>query len=355
LRFEVDGFTTATTRILTPQNASYTLAGIDLAQTFTAAQTFNNTVNLNNGFTVSGSTILNPSRVLSNVAYVNQDWIPYDVFMDLGSSSLPWQSTYSSEYFINSTRVIDSSRNASFAQGSFSSNVSVTGNITPGGLSGCCSLGSSGAPWATTYSTDLRPASDGAGNVGTAAVKYGAVRAYDVVASSNLWVASSVILNSSRVMSNVAYVNQDWLPYDTSFELGSGALPWSAVYGSSFYAGGTAFVNSSREGFFTTVTMTGANMTGTMTPSGAGGGSIGSAVLPYGSVYGDNVYANDSFTMQSGSSATIYVGSGNFYLRTFSGADASCSGVTNGWAGIRTDTDELQVCIGGATKKVSLL
>lgn len=39
MRFEVDGFTTATTRTLTPQNASYTLAGIDLAQTFTATQT----------------------------------------------------------------------------------------------------------------------------------------------------------------------------------------------------------------------------------------------------------------------------------------------------------------------------
>lgn len=39
LKFEVDGFTTATTRTLTPQNASYTIAGIDLAQTWTATQT----------------------------------------------------------------------------------------------------------------------------------------------------------------------------------------------------------------------------------------------------------------------------------------------------------------------------
>jgi hypothetical protein len=39
LRFEVDGFTTATTRVLTPQNASYTLAGTDIAQTFSANQT----------------------------------------------------------------------------------------------------------------------------------------------------------------------------------------------------------------------------------------------------------------------------------------------------------------------------
>lgn len=38
LRFEVDGFSTATTRVLTPQDASYTLAGTNVAQTFTANQ-----------------------------------------------------------------------------------------------------------------------------------------------------------------------------------------------------------------------------------------------------------------------------------------------------------------------------
>lgn len=40
LRFEVDGFTTATTRVMTPPNADATLAGINLAQTWTATQTF---------------------------------------------------------------------------------------------------------------------------------------------------------------------------------------------------------------------------------------------------------------------------------------------------------------------------
>lgn len=38
LRFEVDGFSTATTRVLTPQDASYTLAGTNVVQTFTANQ-----------------------------------------------------------------------------------------------------------------------------------------------------------------------------------------------------------------------------------------------------------------------------------------------------------------------------
>ena len=40
LRFEVDGFTTGTTRVLTPPNADATIAGLEVAQTFTQEQTF---------------------------------------------------------------------------------------------------------------------------------------------------------------------------------------------------------------------------------------------------------------------------------------------------------------------------
>lgn len=39
LRFEVDGFTTGTTRVLTPPNQDTTIAGLSVAQTFTASQT----------------------------------------------------------------------------------------------------------------------------------------------------------------------------------------------------------------------------------------------------------------------------------------------------------------------------
>ena len=46
---------------------------------------------------------------------------------------------------------------------------------------------------------------------------------------------------------------------------------------------------------------------------------------------------------------------GNYYARTFSGGDASCGSVADGWLGIRTDTNEIQVCIGGAMKKALLI
>lgn len=39
LRFEVDGFTTSTTRVLTPQNADYTIAGTNLTNNFSVEQT----------------------------------------------------------------------------------------------------------------------------------------------------------------------------------------------------------------------------------------------------------------------------------------------------------------------------
>jgi hypothetical protein len=73
------------------------------------------------------------------------------------------------------------------------------------------------------------------------------------------------------------------------------------------------------------------------------------------STFGGAITANGGISTASGTNSTMFVGSGNFYIRTFSGGDASCSGVTNGWIGYRTDTNELQVCNGGSVKKVSLL
>lgn len=57
VRFEVDGLTTATTRVLTVPDASMTLAGIDRAQTFSSAQTFSAAVSVIDGnFSIIGSS-----------------------------------------------------------------------------------------------------------------------------------------------------------------------------------------------------------------------------------------------------------------------------------------------------------
>jgi len=55
IRFEVDGFAGATTRVLTPPDADITIAGINLAQTWTADQTFTADV-LSDGLNNLGTT-----------------------------------------------------------------------------------------------------------------------------------------------------------------------------------------------------------------------------------------------------------------------------------------------------------
>lgn len=49
LRFEVDGFTAATTRVLTPQNASYIIAGTNITNSFDVQQSFEGDAGLNIG------------------------------------------------------------------------------------------------------------------------------------------------------------------------------------------------------------------------------------------------------------------------------------------------------------------
>lgn len=63
LRFEVDGFTTGTTRILTPQNSNYTIAGTNISNTFTATQTLRTiSFGANNTYTL-GTGSLRPSTI----------------------------------------------------------------------------------------------------------------------------------------------------------------------------------------------------------------------------------------------------------------------------------------------------
>lgn len=75
VRFEVDGLTTGTTRVLTVPDANMTLAGTDRAQTFTAAQTYNSTV----AYASTISSGVSPTTTLS---------------YDFGSSSLRWATAY---------------------------------------------------------------------------------------------------------------------------------------------------------------------------------------------------------------------------------------------------------------------
>jgi len=68
LRFEVDGFTAGATRIATPPNQNFTMAGIDVANVFSSGQTFTpatNTIALNiTGVTVTAASSQTFSRIV---------------------------------------------------------------------------------------------------------------------------------------------------------------------------------------------------------------------------------------------------------------------------------------------------
>lgn len=69
IRFEVDGLTTATTRVLTPQDANYTLAGTNIAQTFSANQTYAANI-LFSGLRDIGTSVAPASNLYFNQARV---------------------------------------------------------------------------------------------------------------------------------------------------------------------------------------------------------------------------------------------------------------------------------------------
>lgn len=75
IRFEVDGLTTATVRVLTPPDANITLAGQDFANTFTAAQTLNATNEMRYADTDSSNYVgfKAPGTVGTNVIWTLPD------------------------------------------------------------------------------------------------------------------------------------------------------------------------------------------------------------------------------------------------------------------------------------------
>ena len=119
VRFEVDGFTTATTRVLTPQNASYTLAGTDIAQTFTQTQTFNGSALVLNS-TITGDLIPTTSAV-----YV------------LGSSSFLWNNIHADTVTVYTNLIPDASASANLGGSTkrwtktWTADLDITGTVTP--------------------------------------------------------------------------------------------------------------------------------------------------------------------------------------------------------------------------------
>lgn len=83
-------------------------------------------------------------------------------------------------------------------------------------------------------------------------------------------------------------------------------------------------------------------------PLGTGVYDLGSSGFPW------KVGYMNSLSMSPSGSMTAYVGSGNFYNRTFAGSP-SCAGVADGWTGVDTFNLRIWVCIGGVARYGQLL
>lgn len=79
VRFEVDGFTSGVTRVLTPPNADITIAGINLAQTWTATQTFGN---------ISASTATVTSLLAGSGGSIDSSGVGDFTSLEIGSTAI---------------------------------------------------------------------------------------------------------------------------------------------------------------------------------------------------------------------------------------------------------------------------
>jgi hypothetical protein len=147
LAIEVDGLTTGTTRTLTPQNASYTIAGTNLSQSFSGTQTFSGE------FKATGSGGVGSG--------VGADFIPTinDTFLN-GSNLYRWNSVYTFDLDIKGNVVFDSS-------------TTVQGNIIPLSNNAQNIGGASSQYWANVHATNFNAATaflpdvDGGADVGS--------------------------------------------------------------------------------------------------------------------------------------------------------------------------------------------
>jgi len=341
MRFEVDGFTTATTRVLTPQNASYTLAGTDLAQTFTGAQTFNNTVNLNNGFSTDSNVILTSTRILSNVVSVTQSWLPTtDNTYNIGSSSSRWANVYGTALDFSGGGSVGGNLTLNGATNTMS------GTLRPG-FTNTGSIGDSSYRYATAYvvNLDVSGTCTGCGGMpvadSTAIVKgssdatkqmrfevdgfstastrtltvqndnytiaginlgqtFTATQTFSNVVNLNdgFYTGGVQVLTSTRILANVASVSQAILPTtNNTYAMGSSSYRWSTLYGTTLDVSSTGTISGN-------LTLGGSTntMSGTLRPGFDGLGSIGDASYRYGSIYVYNANMAGTITAPSGSS-----------------------------------------------------
>lgn len=131
LRIEVDGFTTGTTRIATPPNQDFTIAGTNVAQTFTVEQTFTPAANTEaitvTGFSLTGA---NAQSILDLTGTWNTSGQPSAIKLNI-TDTASIASSFLLDMRVGGVQKFYVQKDGSFVSGSFS--VSADGSFSAGG------------------------------------------------------------------------------------------------------------------------------------------------------------------------------------------------------------------------------
>jgi hypothetical protein len=387
IRFEVDGLTTGTTRVLTPQDADYVLAGTNIAQTFTANQIF-----------ASGTTKLSSPNTYSpaTLVFANSSNQPkWEITYDPVTTYLKLYNDYLGQTFVTASNTFD---------------LLFGVNLIPD-ASGVRSLGSPSGQWKDIYYSGNLSGNTATftGKVslsGSAAQLYANYNGNVIYIDSTNTSPKAIWVVGGGVMANRGIFNETYVAnvYSGAPDVGSPQILDTSrnlfninniTYSGTLTGGSSSFTNINYSGTLTggSASFTNVASSGTLTANNANlGGQITlSGLTSYLYVNHDgNIFTvdtantslvaiwiyNGGITAHSGSFDNIYsgqyirtqildssrnmsnlnsftVGSGNFYNRTFSGAP-NCTGVTDGWTGVDTTNNRLYICIGGSARYVTL-
>lgn len=404
VRFEVDGLTTATTRVATFPNFNFIMAAKDVDNAFSSAQTFSVAaysplfeVSPSGGspgfLTLKEAPANGPELVglqaedalSSNCIYRIGDLVfrpCVDNQTDLGSSSFAWKKGWMNDLDLNAGLTVGG--NAGFA-----GNISFSGTATPL-FSGLGSIGSASLPYGTINGSNIVAQStfrlgssaisgrclvSDASGFGTWQACPGggitnlngltvATQNFSFAASggTNLAVSSAgvthsfsvpvagptalygLIQNSTQTIGGDKILQGSFYPSSSStYSLGTSGFRWSDAW---INTGQFTTVNATT-GSFTNISANGTITIGTIQGVFSGTGFVGTS----GSRIGNGYFSN--LDVSQFGSLTAYVNTGDFHNKTFSGSP-SCAGRTDGWTGVDTFNLRIWVCVGGTARWATL-
>lgn len=340
ITIDASGIATATNRTLTAQNANYIIAGIDLAQTWTADQTFRNVL-----YAADNTYTLGAPSSAASIGY-SHIWRTeeLDLTSPGGSFATFWKlartGTSTMDITHNANTIIHMSDGLTVEQ------VVVRGDLLPN-LNTTWELGDPSQRWTGIYGQTLDVT--GAATVGSVAWQGTSITAAISGGSLNVGGTSGLTITPSG---SVTMRNGSLLTNTSgAWAIGANATPWGQLYVNSIGSVGTrALVFASNVNIGGTVFTLTSNpdLAGDLIPTANNTYQLGCASCGPGSARRafSTVFAQDlNITGSAGTS--IAINGGNFWGRVFTGGAPSCAGVPDGWQGFNTTNKQLYACAGG--------